>query len=214
MSQAPPERPEDQQPEQTTPLPGQGAPSTGSSYPYAPQSGEQPAGEQPPAGQEPQPWGAPQGGQTPPPSGQPPYGAPQQPYGAGGQPPGYGYPAQPYQGGYAGGPVQPYQGGYPAGPGYGYTGAPVKASPTPTSTIVLLVVSGLTTLSCYFSLVGIVPLILGIVALSKAKADEEGCRRLTRIGWIVYAVVGVIGLLLVIAAIGFFAISESGSSWD
>jgi hypothetical protein len=119
------------------------------------------------------PYGQPTYGQ--PTYGQPTYGQP-----AYGQPP-YGQPAygQP-----------PY--GQPA-----YVAAP---TPVPASTIVLLCISGLLTLSCYLAPIGIAPLVLSVVALTRHKQQPDSARKLTRIGWIVLAVVTA---FLIVAAIAF-----------
>ena len=145
----------------------------------------------------------------PPSYGQPSYGQPPS------EQPSYGQPSYGQPGGYAGGPAQP-----PAGYGYGYGGAPVApAPPAPVSTIVLLVLSGLATLFTITFLVGavyIAPLVLSIMALNR-RHDPEGARRLTKTGWIIFAVAtGLFVLLLVvffgvIAAGVFSGFSESGS---
>jgi hypothetical protein len=114
------------------------------------------------------------------PYGQPGYGQP-----AYGQP-GYGQPAY----------GQPAY-GQPAYGQPGYTAAP---TPVPASTIVLLCISGLLTLSCYFSPIGIAPLVLSVVALTRYKQQPDSARRLTRIGWIVLAAVTA---FLIVAGIAF-----------
>jgi hypothetical protein len=118
--------------------------------------------------------------QPPPPYGQPPYGQP--PYGQPGyypQPPGYGTP--------------PY-GGYP------------QPTPTPGSSIALVVVSGILTLSCLF---GIPSLVIGIVALTKVSTNIEETRRLTRIGWIT---LGVFGAIAIVAVVGLMAVAISNDN--
>ena len=74
-----------------------------------------------------------------------------------------------------------------------------------TSAIVLTILSGIVTVSCCIP--GIVPLILGIMALTKNSTDPEGSRRLTKWGWIAFAI-GI--ALAVIGVIVFFAIGASG----
>jgi hypothetical protein len=112
------------------------------------------------------------------------------------------------------GQAQPYgqtQSGqqYPA---YGQqpyaTGQPAEANG---SAIVLTILSGV---SLFFgNVLAIASLVLGIVALTKNTADHEGSRHLTKIGWIVFAVSWVIGVLAVIAFIIFFvAAVNSGDS--
>ena len=146
--------------------------------------------------------------------GQPSYGQPSY-----GQPPSeqpsYSQPSYGQPGGYAGGPAQP-----PAGYGYGYGGAPVApAPPAPVSTIVLLVLSGLATLFTITFLVGavyIAPLVLSIMALNR-RHDPEGARRLTKTGWIIFAVATGLFVLLVVLFFGvlaagiFSGFSEGGS---
>jgi hypothetical protein len=155
----------------------------------------QPVSEQQPDAGPPAPYDAPQPPATfAPPQyspappyggyGPPPQGAPQYgpaPYGSYGQPAGYGTP--------------PY-GGYP--------------QPTPTSgwTIALVVVSGF----CVFTgLIGVPSLVLGIIALTKARTDPAEARRLTWIGWLV---LGILVALLVVFLVVVVAIAVSSSSGD
>ncbi|HQK32288.1 MAG TPA: hypothetical protein PLA46_01260 [Phycicoccus sp.] len=97
-------------------------------------------------------------------------------------------------------------------PPVGYAGPQPAYPQTNTSALVLLIVSGIMTLSCYFTLVGIAPLILGIIAMTKQNTDWEGSRRLARIGWITMAIVGAICVLAFIAFIGAVIIGDSTSS--
>ncbi len=134
------------------------------------------------------------GGSTPA-YGQSPYGqAPQ--YGQQG-----GYDGQ--QGGYNG---QQDNGGYDQ-QGYGYGNQPGYYAPAPqqggsnTSAIVLTVASGIATLFCCGS--GIPSLIFGIIALTKQQNDPAGSAKMTKIGWIVFAVLVV---LAIIAIIIYFAV--------
>ncbi|MDT0213170.1 DUF4190 domain-containing protein [Rothia sp. ARF10] len=179
--------------------------------PYA-----QPAGETDPyaGGQPANPYAA-----TPPPPPQSPYGSaqPPSPYGAPPPPPAYGAPQaqDPYAGQqpaydpYAASGAQAQPGGYPPyqppgqwqAPPVGY-GAPPAQN---TSAIVLTILSGIVTVSCCIP--GIVPLILGIMALTKNSTDPEGSRRLTKWGWIAFAV-GI--ALAVIGFVIFIAIGASG----
>ena len=82
----------------------------------------------------------------------------------------------------------------PYGP-YGYPPAPPN-----TSAIVLTVVSGLTIMTGYCCVIGIAPLILGILGITKNSTDPEGAARLTKIGWIVFAALTV-AVLLIIAVV-------------
>ena len=108
--------------------------------------------------------------------------APPDPYG---QPMGQGQYGQPQ-----------YGGQYPA---YGQSPyATGTRTPTNTSAILLTVLSALS----LCNIVAIGSLVLGIVALTKTSADPEGSHRLTKIGWIVFAVgwavaiVGIVGLVV------------------
>lgn len=185
MSQTPPERPEGDQPD---------------SRPDSEQPPSWPATPPPPS-----PWGAPGGeqGQQPPPAPPQPPPQPQPPtaYGTGGYPP----PGPPQ------GPPGGY--GYTGGPGYGYGGYAPAAPPvpTPTSTIVLLVISALLTLSCYFALVGVAPMVMSIVALTRYRTDLESARRLTRLGWIILGSLSVLIAIGLVVVFGFLV--TSGSSY-
>ena len=127
---------------------------------------------------------------------------PEQP--AGGQQPVPPYPQQPAAYG------QPPYSGYAGG---GYAGSPAVGPPVPASTVVLLVISGLLTLSCYGTVIGLAPLVLSIIAMTRYKQEPARARQLTRIGWIVLAAVGVVVVLAVIAAIVFFVAIQSGPDY-
>jgi hypothetical protein len=111
------------------------------------------------------------------------------------------------------GQAQPYgqtQSGqqYPA---YGQqpyaTGQPAEANG---SAIVLTILSGVSLLFC--NILAIASLVVGIVALTKNTTDHEGSRRLTKIGWIVFAVCWGIGILGLIAYVIFIAAAISNGS--
>jgi hypothetical protein len=179
----------EQPPDSTESAGAEGAPQ-----PAQPQQPQQPApyGQQPgyPQPQHPQP-------QYPQPYGQPPYGQPQ-----------YGQPqyGQPQYG-------QPQYGQYPQPAGYGtpqYGGYPQPPA-TPGSTIALVIVSGLFTLGCLF---GIASLILGIIALTKVRTELDECKRLTKIGWIVFGVLAGVGLVAAIVIIGIFASFDTSNGYD
>jgi hypothetical protein len=100
----------------------------------------------------------------------------------------------------------------------GYTYPPVApyapyltqpAPPVSGSTIVLTVISALLTVSCYFTVAGIAPLIIAIIALTRNTADPAGARRLTRIGWIV---LGAGSALIVLGIVVFIAVVASSSA--
>src|SRR5450759_372097 len=118
-------------------------------------------------------------------------------------------------------PAPPY--GQPPAPPYGqaqsgqqypaYSQQPYatgQPSETNGSAIVLTVLSGVSLVFC--NVLAIASLVLGIVALTKNTTDREGSRRLTKIGWIVFAVVWAIGILGLIAYIVFIAAMVSGST--
>jgi hypothetical protein len=66
----------------------------------------------------------------------------------------------------------------------------------------LTIVSGLLTVLCLF-IAGLPSLVLAIVALTRTNTDPASCRRLTRIGWIILAVVLVLSLAAVVAVFAF-----------
>ncbi len=126
------------------------------------------------------------------------------------------------------GPAQPAsprdeQGGYP-GP---YTGvphgsappprSPQQGSPTPTSAVVLLVLGGLGLLAFVWTGLGLVwaaPVVLAVLAVV-ARDDVPRSRRLTRIGWIVYAVLAALTVLLIsLAVAAFIAFVSAGPGVD
>jgi hypothetical protein len=78
---------------------------------------------------------------------------------------------------------------------------------------VLVVVSGIAALTCYFSLAGIPSLVMGIIALTKNNTDPEGARRLARIGWITFGVISAV-IILIIVAIIVIAIASSDSTYS
>jgi len=83
-------------------------------------------------------------------------------------------------------------------PGTRYDGGTPAAGGLPTSTVVLLVVSGLGVLTGFATLAGVPALILAIIAATSASTDRERAERLTRTGWIVFAAVVVGTILLVV----------------
>lgn len=136
---------------------------------------------------------------APAPGGEGQYGAGQYPPGQYGQP--YGQPYGPGQ--YA--PAQYGAGQYPQG----------QAAPSvPPSTIVLLVLSGLATLSCWGAVVGLPPMIMAIIALTSYRQDMDRTRRLTRWGWIVFACLAVLALLIVAIGIAIAVVSGEQTSYQ
>ena len=159
---------------------------------------------QPPA---PSPYGQTPGQQGPYAAGQPggrPQGAPgQAPYPYGGQPAygqqqGYGQPGYGQQG--YGQPGQPQ----------GYGSPYARPRQTNTSAIVLLIVSGLSTL--FGCLLAIPAVILAIMGLVKQDDSPTESARFTRWGWIAYAI--AVGLVIVggIIAIAIFASTSSSTT--
>src|SRR5674476_801371 len=123
------------------------------------------------------------------------------------------YAQQPPPPPYAQQTAQPYGQPQP-GPQYPAYGQQSYATGTHTepngSAIVLTVLSGISLFVCNIS--AIAPLVLGIVALTKNATDREGSQRLTKIGWIVFAGVWVLVVLVVIAYIVLFATAISNGS--
>jgi hypothetical protein len=75
------------------------------------------------------------------------------------------------------------------------------------SAIVLTILSALS----FCNLLTLCSLVLGIIALTKNSADPEGSRRLTKVGWVVFAVAWVAGIVALVAYVGIFA-STRGTS--
>jgi 4-amino-4-deoxy-L-arabinose transferase-like glycosyltransferase len=63
----------------------------------------------------------------------------------------------------------------------------------------------------FFALIGVPSLVIGIIALTKARTEPADARRLTWIGWVV---LGVLFLLLVVFFVIVIAIAVSSSSTD
>lgn len=94
--------------------------------------------------------------------------------------------------------------------------APSEGSPTPTSAVVLLIVSGLGALLFVWSGIGIVwaaPVVLAIVAMVR-KDEVALSKRLTKIGWIVYAVLAVLTVLLISLAVAGLVLFANAASLD
>ncbi len=159
-------------------------------YGAPPAYGQQPYGEALEYGQ-PSPYG-----QAQPPA----YG--QQPYGEGpayGQPSPYGQ-AQPPTYGQPPAYGSPLPGPYASGPGaYG-------VEQRNTSALTLTILSGISILCCG-GIFSIPALVFGIIALTKQTTDPTESRRMTKFGWIAFAV-GV-AILVVVAGI-FIAIAVAG----
>lgn len=162
---------------------------------------------------------------TPPSQPPPAAGGPGQ-YGAGQYPPGQ-YPPGQHGSAQAGsvpgsGQYGPAQYGQQYGPGqyapaqYGagqYPQGPAAPS-VPPSTIVLLVLSGLATLSCWGAVVGLPPMIMAIIALTSYRQDMDKTRRLTRWGWIVFACLAVLALLIIAIGIAIAVVSGQETSYQ
>jgi hypothetical protein len=107
------------------------------------------------------------------------------------------------------GPPAQY-GGYAQPPGYGtpaYGGYPQPAS-TPGASIALVVVSGFFVIC---GLIGVPSLVIGIVALTRARTQPHEARRLTWIGWLVLGILLALVVVIVVIAI---AVAASTSSSD
>ncbi len=113
----------------------------------------------------------------------------------------------------------PTAGGYAGTPAHERRPDPGPGT-TPVSTIVLLVTSGLVLLLTLASVVGVVfaaPVVLAVVALTRSTSDPASARRLTRIGWWIFAGLLVLGLLLIgllIALLVAFADAGGGFGSD
>lgn len=110
---------------------------------------------------------------------------------------------------YASSTPPPYSASQPQGDTYGgYGAAPVQQTGgTNVSAIVLTVLAGLATVSCYFTLAGLPALVFGIIALTKQSSDPAGSRKMAKIGWIVFGVLVV--LIVILLAVGITAFINS-----
>ena len=90
-----------------------------------------------------------------------------------------------------------------------YPYAPVQHTEPNTSAIVLVILSSLALLTGYCCYIGIPGLVLGILGITKQQTDPEGAARLTKIGWISFAVLTVITILAVIAFVVAIVLAES-----
>lgn len=116
-------------------------------------------------------------------------------------------PSQPAYGPPATAPLSPPPGQPPA-PGAqqypSYVPPPlIYPPPTPpnSSAIVLTVLSGLTILTGYCCIIGIGPLVFGILGITQQVSDPEGAARMTKIGWALFAgmtLLVILGLVLFI----------------
>src|ERR1035437_893995 len=145
-----------------------------------------------------QPADHPQVGPSPAPPVSNPYaqGPPPPPYAQGPPPPAYGQAQSGQQ--YPAYSQQPYASG--------------QQAPANASAIVLTVLSGVSIVSC--NILAIASLVLGIVALTKNTTDHGGSRRLTKIGWIVFAAVWGVAILVFVGVLVFAALSSNSSSTD
>ena len=152
------------------PTEAQQPPAYGQAQPY----GQDPYAQQPPAYGQAQPYGQDPYAQQPPAYGQAqPYG--QDPYAQ--QPPAYGQ-AQPYG-------QDPYAQQPPA------YGAPQRNG----SALTLTILSGISILCCG-GLLTIPALIFGIIGLTKQSTDPAESARMTRFGWIAFAIGIVVSVVI------------------
>ena len=106
---------------------------------------------------------------------------------------------------------QPYGQAQPGQvPTYGQPYASGQHTEANTSAIVLTVLSGVSLIFC--NILAVASLILGIVALTKNTSDQRGSRRLTRIGWIVFASVWAVAILVLVGLIILGATSSDNST--
>lgn len=114
------------------------------------------------------------------------------------QTPGVGQPYPSYR------PGQPAPGMAYGGYGYPMPSPPYAAGPPAgkASIITLLVLSALlTSMTC---LLGIPSLVLSIIALGRATTDGASAKRLSRIGWVVFAVclvLALVGVVIILAGV-------------
>lgn len=173
----------------------------------------QPPGEGPAYGPAPGRGAAAGGSYGPPPPGADPYGPPSgapshgspSPYGTSGA--GYGSPSGPNQpGGQYGQPP------YGSGPAYGSPYSQPQQPTTNVSAIVLTVLSGLSMLAC--AVTQLPALIFGIIALSRMSNDPEGSRRMSRYGWIAFAIGILVIILFIVGIIALVAVTDGGGGYD
>lgn len=116
-------------------------------------------------------------------------------------------PSQPAYGPPATAPLSPPPGEPPApgAPQYPAYVPPPLIYPPPTppnsSAIVLTVFSGLTILTGYCCIIGIGPLVFGILGITQQAHDPESAARMTKIGWALFAgmtLLVILGLVLFI----------------
>jgi hypothetical protein len=115
---------------------------------------------------------------------------------------------------YAQGPPPPPYGQAQSGQQYpAYTQQPYASgqhTAANSSAIVLTVLSGVSVVFC--NILSIASLVLGIVALTKNATDHEGSRHLTKVGWIVFASVWGVAILVLIGLIVLGALSSQSST--
>lgn len=107
---------------------------------------------------------------------------------------------------------QPY-GQYPGAqyPGYGQQSYSTGASTqTNGSAIALTIVSALSLCNIFAA----APLIMGIIALTRNSTDPEASRRLTKIGWIVFAAIWALSLLLLVGGLALGILSDPSGGSD
>ncbi|NNH22483.1 hypothetical protein HLB09_05130 [Pseudokineococcus marinus] len=89
-----------------------------------------------------------------------------------------------------------------------YDGGTPPGGGLPTSTLVLLVVSGLAVFTGVATLAGVPALVIGVVAATSASTDRARAERLTRTGWLVFA--GVIAAVVVLAVLALVLVLVIG----
>lgn len=101
-------------------------------------------------------------------------------------------------------PIPP---GAPMPPPYHYAAGP-QTEPN-TSAIVLIVLSSLTLLTGYCCYIGIPGLVLGILGIVKQSTDPEGAAKLTKIGWITFAALTLVTMIVVVGVVIAIVLAES-----
>lgn len=83
--------------------------------------------------------------------------------------------------------------------------------PTPpnTSAIVLTVLSGVTILTGYCCIIGIGPLVFGILGITQQASDPQSAARMTKIGWALFAGLTLLLILGIALFVVFAVLAES-----
>jgi hypothetical protein len=145
------------------------------------------------------PVGAPASNPYAPPPPAPPYGQPTDQYRQPAAP--YSQPTDQY-----GHPAAQYGQPQPGSPYPTYGQQPYAGGPSIEPNVSAIVLTVLSALSLC-TVISAVPLVLGIVALTKNATDHEGSRRLTKVGWIAFVVSWALVFLFFIGLVVLGALS-------